>query len=161
MPRQMLSDPRSEGSESSFFPAFQKEMNRLFDQFRHGALAPLTNGATPLGEAVFPAVDVIDMGDALEVTAEIPGVKEDELDVTISGDVLVLKGVKSAEHEENEDTYHLIERRYGAFRRQIPLGFTPEDGAVDATFSNGILTLRIEKPEQAKSGVQKIAIKTT
>lgn len=109
----------------------------------------------------FPAIDLIETQDALEISAEVPGVKEDDLDVTIAGDTLVLKGEKSAEHEEKENNYHMVERRYGTFRRHIPLGFAPDDGAVKAEFKDGILKLRIAKPANAKEDVQKIDIKTS
>lgn len=156
MTRQNLSKAQT---EPALFPNLQKEMNRLFDQFRTSF--PMAEDAMPsaFGASAFPAIDVVDAKDALEVSAEVPGVSEDDLDVSVSGDVLTLKGTKSAEHEEKEDAYHLIERQYGSFRRQIPLGFTPETGAVNADFKDGILKLRITKPANAKADVQKIDIK--
>ncbi|MFK7837447.1 MAG: Hsp20/alpha crystallin family protein [Sulfitobacter sp.] len=161
MSRQTLSHPRTNRSETALFPSLQREMNRLLDQFKSG-FPMLEDDPHPFGEGPsFPAIDVVGTDDAIEVTAEVPGVKEDDLDVTVSGETLILKGEKSADHEETEDNYHLIERRYGSFRRQIPLGFAPEDGAVDADFADGILKLRIAKPATAKAGVQKIKIKKT
>ncbi len=142
-----------------FFPSLQREMNRLFDQFRAGFPVADNLPSAVFGAGGFPAIDVVDKGDALEVSAELPGVKEDDLDVSISGDVLTLKGEKSYDHEEKEENFHRIERRYGSFRRHIPLGFTPENGAVNADFSDGILKLKIAKPAEAKAEVQKIDIK--
>ncbi len=159
MTRRALPSMLSEASDSSFFPSLQKEMNRLFDQFRTGYPVPEAANRITFGPAMFPAIDVVDTDTALEISAEVPGVKEEDLDVSISGDVLTLKGEKSADHEEKEENYHLIERQYGSFRRQIPLGFAPDDGAVDAEFKDGILNLRIWKPAKATSGVQKIDIK--
>lgn len=161
MSRQSLLEPRSDAGGSAFLPTFQKEMNRLFDQFRSGIFAPDGDVPSLFSEATFPAVDVVDTGDALEISAEVPGVKEDELDVSITGEVLILKGEKSSDHEKTEDNYHLIERRYGSFRRQIPLGFAPQEGAVEANFKDGILKLTIARPDEAKSDVQKIKIKKT
>lgn len=142
-----------------FFPDLQREVNRLFDRFRTGFPVADNLPSALFGAGGFPAIDVVDAGATLDVSAELPGVKEEDLDVSISGDVLTLKGEKSTDHEEKEENFHRIERRYGSFRRQIPLGFTPENGAVDAEFSNGILKLRIKKPETAKAEVQKINIK--
>lgn len=85
--------------------------------------------------------------------------KENDLDVAISGDVLTLKAEKRHAHEERKDNFHRIERRYGGFRRQIPLGLSPETGAVRAEFSDGVLKLTIQKPETARPEVQKIPIK--
>lgn len=159
MSRQSLPQSRENSAGSSFFPTFQKEMNRLFDQFRSGF--PLMDDAagTMFSDAAFPAIDVVKTEDAFDISAEVPGVKEDDLDISISGETLLLKGEKSSEHEEKDDNVHLIERRYGSFRRQIPLGFSPEEGAVDVEFADGILKLHIAKPANAKAAVQKIDIK--
>ena len=158
MSRNSLPNKLPEASESSFFPNLQREMNRLFEQFRTGYPFPDVANRSVFGTAGFPAIDVVDTDEVLKVSAEVPGVKEEDLDVSISGEVLTLKGEKSSDHEEKEDNYHRIERQYGSFRRQIPLGFTPEEGAVKASFKDGILSLTIKKPANVKSGVQKIAI---
>lgn len=150
---------RTDGSP--FFPSFQKEMSRLFDQFRSGFPMPDANGASWFTGEAFPAIDVVETDKTLTITAEVPGVKEDDLDVSISGDVLTLKGTKSSDHEEVDDNYHLIERRYGSFQRQIPLGFTPEDDAVDVEFSDGVLKLSLGMPDAAKPDVHKIKIQKT
>ena len=159
MTRRSLASMPSETSETSFFPNLQKEMNRLFDQFRTGYPMPEVANLAIFGGGSFPAIDVVDTDTALEVSAEVPGMNEDDFDVSISGDVLILKGEKSSDHEEKEESYHLIERQYGSFRRQVALGFTPEDGAVDAKFKDGVLNLKIKKPVNADQGVQKIDIK--
>ncbi len=159
MSRHSLTPRPSNGGESAFFPSFQREMNRLLDQFKSGFPLLDDDAQSVFSGAAFPAIDVRENDDVFEVSAEVPGVKEDDLDITISGKTLILKGEKSADHEEKEDDYHLIERRYGSFRRQIPLGFAPEEGAVDAQFDDGILKLKITKPATAKEDVQKISIK--
>ncbi|NNE88194.1 MAG: Hsp20/alpha crystallin family protein [Silicimonas sp.] len=89
MARQNLPETQS---ESAFFPSLQKEMNRLFDQFRTGF--PMSENTLPsvFGAGMFPAIDVVDTDDAMEISAEVPGVSEDDLDVSITGDVLTLKG---------------------------------------------------------------------
>jgi len=79
--------------------------------------------------------------------------------MSISGGILILKGKKHAGHKEKEEDYHLIERQYGSFRRRVPLGFTPEEGDVDADFKAGVLNLRIWKPANANQSLQKIDIK--
>lgn len=159
MARQSLPERQSDTDQSTLFPSLQAEMNRLFDQFRTNF--PWSDGpaANYFKPPAFPAIDVVANDDAVEISAEVPGVKEDDLDVSITGDVLTLKGEKSYEHEEKEDDFHRIERQYGSFRRQIPLGFTPETGAVTTDFADGILKLKIKKPPTAKADVQKIDIK--
>ncbi|WP_299732609.1 Hsp20/alpha crystallin family protein [uncultured Tateyamaria sp.] len=161
MTRQTLPQNHRTGGETALFPSLQKEMNRLLDQFK-SSFPMLDDDAQPFGAGPsFPAIDVVETEETIEVSAEVPGVKEDDLDVTVSGETLVLKGEKSADHEEKDDSYHLIERRYGSFRRHIPLGFAPDEGAVHADFADGILKLSITKPSTAKAAVQKIAIRKT
>ncbi|MCF2870392.1 Hsp20/alpha crystallin family protein [Octadecabacter sp. G9-8] len=161
MSQQTLPQTARPTNDTALFQSFQTEMNRLLDHFKSGF--PMLEDArdTLFAGPSFPAIDVIETDDGIEITAEVPGVKENELDVTVSGETLVLKGEKSADHEEKENGYHLIERRYGSFRRQIPLGFAPEDGAVKANFSDGILRFSIAKPSAAKTAVQKIDINKT
>lgn len=140
------------------FQSFQREMNQLLDRFRSPLVPSNADPFSAFASPAFPAMDITEQNGSVEITAEVPGVKEDDLDVSINGDVLVLKGEKSAEHEEKEADYQLVERRYGSFRRQIPLGFVPEDGSVDAKFSDGVLKLTIAKPENAAPQVQKVSI---
>lgn len=137
---------------SPFFQNFQKEMADMMDHFRHrGAeLGP--------GSLVMPAMDVAETEDGLEITAEVPGVNAENLDVSLNGEVLTIKGEKRSDHEETKKDIHLVERSYGSFRRQIPLGFVPDDDAVASDFKNGVLKLTIRRPASGKSGVRKIEI---
>lgn len=141
-----------------FFQSMQREMNEFLDRFR----SRWTPANGEFFEAVsapgFPAIDVAETDDAIEITAEIPGVKEDDIDVSITRNMLTLKGEKSSDREEKDKDYHMVERHYGSFRRQVPLGFTPDDGAVDASFVDGVLKLKIAKPAEEKNAVQKIKI---
>lgn len=150
--------PMTSRSVSPFLQSMQREMSEFFDRFR--GIQPSSPGEffEALHAPMFPALDIAETDNEMEITAEIPGVKEDDLDISISNGVLTLKGEKSSDHEEKEQDYHLVERRYGSFRRQVPLGFAPEDGAVDAKFADGVLKLKIAKPAEAKKAVQKISI---
>ncbi len=139
-----------------FFEQLQHEMERLFDRFR--GYPPVA--AQSLGLALRPAIDMTETEDTVEITAEVPGVGSDDLDVSLSGDMLVIKGEKSEERKEDEKNYHLHERSYGSFRRQIPLGFTPAEDAVSGDFADGVLKVTITKPAEAKTPSRKIAINT-
>ncbi len=148
-----------DGMTPTLLQSLQKEMNQMLDRLR-GYPGMYTGDLAERGQnGLFPAIDVAESDEAIEITADVPGVKEDDLDVSISDQVLVLKGEKSSDHEEKERDYHLVERSYGSFRRQIPLGFTPADGAVKAKFSDGVLSLHIAKPPETKATVQKVEIK--
>lgn len=150
--------PLSEGQTSPFFQSMQRDMAQLFDRFRGLQPGMPGNFFEAMSPPAFPALDIAETDTSMEITAEVPGVKAVDLDISIANDVLTLKGEKSSDHEEKEEDYHLVERRYGSFRRQVPLGFTPEEGAVEAHFADGVLKLTIAKPAKAKSAVQKIKI---
>lgn len=128
----------------------QTELNRVFDHFNAGAFG--TN------QGVLLAIDVAETDDAIEVTAEIPGVKSEDLDVSISNETLILKGQKSDTREDSGKDWRTVERSFGSFSRHIPLGFAPEDGKVDVEFLEGVLTLRIAKPTDAPAKSRKIDV---
>lgn len=161
----MVSKPNLPTQPGSFYPpffqSFQKEMAQMLDHLRGTATPQPTEDFFSSGSMLVPAIDVAETDTGLEISADIPGVSEDNLDVTVQGDTLVIKGEKSTSKEEKEKDFHLVERRHGSFRRNIPLGFVPEKGAVAADFSNGVLTLKIDRPENAATGVQKVDINTS
>ncbi len=159
MPKNSLPEILSdEISTSPFFRNLNREMNQFFDRVRQQVPTSVSESFEASGGPLMPALDIVETDEAIEITAEIPGVKESDLDVSIANNVLTLKGEKSSDHEEKEDTDHLVERRYGNLRRSIPLGFTPHEDAVVAKFADGVLKLRIAKPAEAKASVRKIKI---
>lgn len=159
MSKQSLAKQQSQNESFPMFQSFQREMNQLLDRFRSPLVPSNADAFAAFTGPAFPAMDIAETDEAVEVTAEMPGVKEEDLDVSINGDLLVLKGEKSAKEEKKEADYQLVERRYGSFRRQIPLGFVPADGSVEAKFADGVLSLIIAKPKDAKPQVQKVSIK--
>ncbi len=159
MPRQNLPSRFGEDVFSGpFFRSLQKEIDDVFSRFRTPGMTRIPELDTDGEIQLMPALDIAESDDSLEITAEIPGVKEEDLDVTITGDVLSLKGEKSSEKEEKDKNYQLVERRFGSFHRRIPLGFTPDEGMVDATFKDGVLSLKIAKPSEVVSKTHKVAI---
>jgi len=105
-----------------------------------------------------PAINVAETKEALEVTAELPGV--DEKDIKVWDIQLVISGEKKAESTKEEKDWHVEERSYGSFYRSVSLPFEPEDGAVDAHFDKGVLHLTIKKPAKAIKTAKTIEIKT-
>lgn len=95
---------------------------------------------------IVPKLDVSETDEAVEITAELPGVKEEEVDVSVTSNILTLKGEKSESREEKDKNYSLVERSYGSFTRSAPMTFdiNPED--VSAEFGDGVLTIVIKKP---------------
>ena len=148
----------AEMERNPFFHSLHKEIDRVFDRFRDRDTVEGEDLFAKAGHRITPALDIAETDTAVEVTAELPGVLEKDLEISITGGVLTLKGEKTTDREEKEKDYHLVERRYGSFRRSIPLGFEPEDGKVEAKFADGILRLKIEKPETAVAKTQTIKI---
>ena len=104
------------------------------------------------------ALDVFESADDVTVKASLPGIKPQEVDISITGDVLTIKGEKSEETEEKQGNYHLRERRYGAFQRSVSLPAAVQADKADAVFENGVLTLTLPKVEEVKP--KSIKIKT-
>jgi len=121
---------------------FTEEMDRLFES--HGGWRGNRNDVTQWT----PAIEVKEQDGQLEVTAELPGIKESDVKVEVTDEGLVIQGERKQEHEEKREGYYRSERRYGQFYRVIPL---PEGAAVDqahAEFHNGELRVSIPVPQQ-------------
>lgn len=142
------------------FSTMQREINRMFDDVWRGAPA---GGAvaqrTALGWA--PSVDVKDEKDQLRVVAELPGVDEKDVNVTLDGDLLTISGEKRDEHEEKDEkgNWVMTERSFGSFSRSFTLPFTPAAGAVEAEFAKGVLRIAIRKPPAEEVKARSIPIK--
>ena len=131
----------------------RNEMNRLFDQaFDEGSL---TQWQPSLSWGL--AVDVSENDDAFIVTASVPGINPDDLDITITNNVLTIKGEYKADETIEEENYHIRERRFGSFGRSISLPVSVDADGVDANYENGVLTLTVPKAEEVKP--RRIAVK--
>lgn len=137
------------------FHSFRREVDRMFDRFFEGL--PMRSGGT--WQSLTPAVDIDETDKAMVVTAELPGVNDKDVEVTLAGDVLTIKGKKKDEktHNNGESTY--VERRYGSFARSVRLPFELKDELVDAQFKDGVLTIRIPKPADMQRSVRRIEVK--
>ena len=107
-----------------------------------------------------PAISVAETNDAFEVTAELPGVDEKDINVSLDDNQLVISGEKKVESTKEEKNWHVEERSYGSFYRSMSLPFEPEEGAVEAHFDKGVLHLTIKKPAKAVKTTKTIDIKT-
>jgi HSP20 family protein len=124
---------------------FRREMDELFERF-FGELPSLDIA----GPGWAPRLDVAENKDSVTVKAELPGVEAKDLDISVSGDVLTIKGEKRQEREEKDEHRHLVERSYGAFSRMVRLPAPVASDKVKATFKNGVLTIVLPKTEEAK-----------
>lgn len=147
--------------------AMRHEMERLFDRFSSFDVSPFRrlsdiehfwprpNGGTVLSIDV----DVAEDDKGYTVTAELPGLDEKDIDVSISGDMLTLKGEKRAEKEEKNKNHYVCERSYGAFQRSFALPTDAETDKIDAKFTKGILTITLPKNPKAQPASKKIQVK--
>jgi HSP20 family protein len=105
-----------------------------------------------------PALDVFEQKDDLIVKAEIPGLAKDEIDITLDGKVLTIKGEKKKEEEVKEDDYYRCERTFGAFSRSVELPVAVQPDKVNASFKDGVLEIRLPKTEEAKKSIVKVKV---
>lgn len=124
----------------------RQAMDRLFED---SFVSPLSL-RTFNGEAVAPPLDVHQTADEIVVTAALPGIKPEDVDITITGQTLSIRGEFKADEEISRDQYLYRERRHGTFNRQIQLPVRVQGDAASATFENGLLTLSIPKAEEVK-----------
>lgn len=137
---------------------FRDEMNRLFDSFFRGFdIEPFD----ARGGVFSPKVDVVETEAEIRVSAELPGMDEKEIEVTLGKDSLTIRGEKKLEKDETGKDYYRMERSYGAFSRTIPLPVQVDPEKVSAEFRKGVLTVALPKATQAMQKTQKIAVKVS
>lgn len=122
----------------------QNDMTRLFGRAFGGEVEETG------GRAWAPPLDIYETGEVYVVSAELPGFGPDQVDVTVSEGTLTIKGERKFYDEVNEESFHRIERRFGAFQRSITLPSQVDAGKISADFDKGVLTVRIPKAETAK-----------
>jgi len=141
---------REQGVEGSHpVDLFRRQMDRLFDDF-WGERGLLSRFAT--AETVFlPRVDVAENDREVVVTAELPGLAEKDVEVSLTRGRLMLSGQKKSEREEKDKSYHLVERSYGSFQRVVDLPAALQEDKAQASFKNGVLTVKVPKGAESKS----------
>jgi len=135
------------------FRSFRREMEDVFSAFDRNALT-LNVGAAA------PAINVAETADAIEVTAELPGVEEKDIEVSLDGNRLVISGVKKEESNREEKDWHVEERSCGSFFRSMSLPFSPQDGAIEAHLDKGVLHVSVKKLSEVAKTAKTIEIKT-
>ncbi len=133
------------------FMTLRNQMDRLFDTF----------GTWPNETAsdVTPRVDVSETDKEIDIDAELPGLEDKDIDVTLSGDTLTIRGEKKSEHEEKKKNYYVSERSSGSFSRSIQLPFDADPNNISAKFDKGVLHIAIPKPEHIAAKTAKIPVK--
>ena len=149
------------------FENLRREVDRLFEDFSTGPFRlPFRRPAfdvepfwAPESWVAVPAVDFVEHGDAFEMTAEMPGLDEKNVEVKVANGVLTVKGEKTEEKEEKERGFHLRERRFGTFERSFRVSDTVDLDKIEASFRQGVLTVKMPKTAEAQKAVKKIEVK--
>ena len=148
------------GDRRDPFQALRKQMDEVFDDW-----AGLPHAVGSLGNGHFqPSIDVSETEKIITIKADLPGVEQKDIDVTLVGDQLTIKGEKKTESEQKADdkgcTFHRIERSYGAFQRTMTLPFDVDPTKVDAKFRDGVLTVILPKPPEVQKQSRRIEVKS-
>src|SRR6516164_7893978 len=159
------SEPALAGEVWRPFEALRKEVDRLFDDFGDDfrrrpfrSLAGLERSWAQKFVAAPPA-DVAETDKAYEITAELPGIDQKNIEVNVANGALTIKGEKKEETEEKKKDYYVSERRYGAFERYFALPKDVDTSKIEATFKSGVLKVILPKTAEAQKSAKKIEVK--
>lgn len=133
------------------FLSLHREMNRLFDDVLRGTGLPAptgNQGQGRVGNFVNASMNVSETESEIRITAELPGVTEQDIDVSLDDDVLTIRGEKKFERTDDKENFHFVERSYGTFQRSLRLPFPVDPERVQASFENGVLTVTVPKTGQ-------------
>ena len=132
-----------------FYP--EREFSGI-GRFVDDIMNEIAGSITRQGSGVlFTPIDVKETSSAIEVCAELPGMSKEDIDIALENNTLILSGEKKEVNEEKEESYHLLERRYGSFKRVLNLPVSIDPDKVKANYKDGILTITIQKKEEAKA----------
>jgi len=135
-----------------------EEMERRFDDVFGRSTLPSIWRRLPAEQMAWaPTIDVFEKGDKFVVKAEIPGMKEDDIHVSVEGDMLTIRGEKKTESEVKEEDYYHCERSYGSFLRSVALPSTVDASKIDADYEDGVLEVTLPKKPEVKP--KKVAVK--
>lgn len=148
--------------------SLRNEVDRLFDAFDNISWrSPFSSGSVfdfaPFGRVMAPlrapAVDIAEKEKEYEITAELPGIDEKNVEVSLANGGLVIRGHKEEQKEENKKDYFLSERQYGTFERYFGIPEGVESEKIAATFKNGVLTVTLPKSAKMQASEKKITVK--
>ena len=135
----------------------QNEMNRLFNTF-FDAPSPNANGGAAALRRWIPAMDVVETDDHFVLRADLPGMTESDVNIELDDNVLTISGERKSEHEQSREGYYRVERASGSFSRSLTLPEGVDAEGIQASFDNGVLEVRIPKPEQHKPRKVQISV---
>jgi HSP20 family protein len=134
------------------------DVNRAFEEFWRSFTAPLSFGRFDLGDNSLPRVDVRETDKEVDVQAELPGMDDADIDVSVADGALVIRGEKKDEHDTQDRGFLVKERTFGRVERVVPLPDGLDLDAAKASFKNGVLTVAIPRTSDAQKGVKHVAV---
>ena len=143
------------------FASLKTGVDRLFDEFTATPFMtglPSVFGSLASFGDLSPQTDIKETDTDVIVTTEMPGIKEDDVTLSLQDKVLTLKGEKKSETKKDEDNYHMVERHYGAFQRSFRLPDSIDEDAIKAKLEDGVLTVTVAKRKEAQKATKKIKI---
>jgi HSP20 family protein len=147
--------PDAKSSSDNPIATLQREMNQVFESFWNR----VGNFDWPWGSGMARS-DMVETDGAIEVSIELPGMEMKDIEVTVNDDMLTVRGEKRIERQEEKKGYYLSERSYGAIYRTIPLPPGVDGEKAEASFKNGVLTIRLPQTPEAKAKVKHIEVKS-
>lgn len=147
---------RSLAGSGNAFMSLQREIDRLFEDFGRGFPSLPAFGGN--GAGLMPSIDVTETDKEIEITAELPGLEEKDVQINVADNLLTIRGEKKAEKEEKDKNYRLIERSYGSFERTLELPDGVNADAIKASIAKGVLKVTVPKPAPAQA--KKIEVKS-
>ena len=163
---------RANGASSRYsLLALRQEFDRIFEELssslsldtlrdRAVEVEPFRRLQSALSLSM-PAVDMVERPREYKLTAELPGMDRKDIDLTVSDDVITIKGEKRSDEKKQSKNYHLAERRYGAFERSFRLPEGASSDGIDASFRQGVLTITLPKTSNGKTRQRKISVRSS
>lgn len=139
--------------------SLHREMDRLFEDMSSEPVRQTLNPQAWGRQLVMPDIDETEDDKAFNVSIELPGMDEKDVDITLSGRMLTIRGEKKAEKEEERQDYYRRERTFGSFRRTLELPGDVDESKIEASFRKGVLKIELPRTEEAQSKIKHIAVK--
>jgi len=137
-------------AESHPLARLRGEMDQLFERFWRDPWSAGLSDLFPSCSGLGLRINLAESDHDVTVTAELPGINPEDVDISVSGNVLAIRGEKNEEKEDKKRDYHYVERSYGSFHRSVQLPSSVDPSQVDATYKNGVLTVTLAKHAKAK-----------
>jgi HSP20 family protein len=138
--------------------SLQQDIDRLFEQFMQAPLLPDVANWPTATMAFYPRMDIKETDTGIELSAELPGMTEKDIDISVDNGALIVRGEKKTESDRASGNWRVTERSYGKFERSIDLGSDLDGDKAQASFKHGVLSVTVPRKEGVKRNVRKIKV---